>query len=301
MDPLARTRTQPGARPGRRNDAKASGHGTSLRPVGSVLISHVDGRVEARLSDRPDLSPALAAWRSADGDWTVDDEAQELSAEELTRLLGHLCEACAHAGSGRISWWARRAGAGTDRAAAAVGMQPDREVHQLRRSLPLAESVELETRPFRPGVDDDAWLEVNNTSFRWHEDQGGWTHEDLRQRLEAPWFDPAGFLIHERDGDIAGFCWTKVHLAAGPPLGEIYVIGVDPSFQGRGLGRALTLAGLDHLARMGITVAMLFVEADNVPALCLYRHLGFAIHHVERRYVTAPQPPVSTPSHDPTA
>jgi mycothiol synthase len=142
----------------------------------------------------------------------------------------------------------------------------------------------VSVRAFRPGQDETAWLVANNRAFAGHPDQGGWDRETLLTREREPWFDPAGFLLHELDGRVAAWCWTKVHAAAHPPLGEIYVIGVDPEFQGRGLGRALAWAGLDHLAGRGLTTGMLYVDGDNTPALALYRSLGFTLHQVDRTY-----------------
>jgi mycothiol synthase len=142
----------------------------------------------------------------------------------------------------------------------------------------------VETRSFVVGRDEDDWLAVNNAAFDWHEDQRDWTRADLDERVDAAWFDADGFLVHERDGRMAGFCWTKVHDDEVPPVGEIFVIAVHPDFHGLGLGRALTLAGLRHLAQRGLGVGMLYVESDNDAALGLYRDLGFTVHRRRRRY-----------------
>jgi mycothiol synthase len=171
-----------------------------------------------------------------------------------------------------------------DAAAAAAGLVLTREVLQLRCPLPAADPGPLELRAFRPRVDDEAFLGVNNRAFAWHPDQSGWTAAELRQRETEDWFDPQGFLLHERDGRLAGFCWTKVHPATpeDPALGEIFVIAVDPDFHGLGLGRALTLAGLRHLAGQGLRHGMLHVESTNVPARTLYEDLGFVEHSAHR-------------------
>jgi mycothiol synthase len=179
------------------------------------------------------------------------------------------------------------------RDAAEAGLVLVREVLQLRRPLPADPPPPLDVRPFRPGADDEAFLAVNNRAFRWHPDQSGWTAADLRAAEAEPWFDAEGFLLHERAGRLAGFCWTKVHPATDvdPALGEIYVIAADPDFTGIGLGRALTLAGLDHLARQGLTVGMLHVEGTNVAARGLYDALGFTLHSAHRWWGPEGTPP----------
>jgi mycothiol synthase len=159
----------------------------------------------------------------------------------------------------------------------------------MRRSLPVGEPYQLVTRPFRPGLDDEAWLAVNNRAFDWHPEQGGWDEATLKARQAEPWFDPKGFLLHDEEVDgqtrLAGFCWTRVHADHDPALGEIYVVAVDPELQGRGLGRKLVLAGLDHLSSEGLGTGMLYVDAANRPAVKLYLDLGFGIDHIDRAYV----------------
>ncbi len=178
-----------------------------------------------------------------------------------------------------------------DARAADDGLTSIRNVLQLRRALPLDATDTVPTRAFVPGsADETAWIEVNNRAFATHPDQSGMTPERLHADLAADWFDPEGFLLHERDGRLAAFCWTKRHPASSsdPAMGEIYVIGVDPDFQGLGLGRALVVAGLDWLAAVGETVGMLYVEDTNAPARALYDGLGFTLHHVDRVYEAPP-------------
>lgn len=175
----------------------------------------------------------------------------------------------------------------------AAGLVLTREVLQLRCPLPTLAPPPLVRRAFRPGIDDEAFLTVNNRAFAWHPDQSNWTVDDLRARAAESWFDPEGFLLHEHDGRLLGFCWTKVHPATttDPALGEIYVIAVDPDAHGRGLGRALTLVGLAHLADQGLRHGMLHVESSNEVARRLYADLGFVEHDRHRWWATPGPPP----------
>lgn len=239
--------------------------------------------------------PSAYAQVSRDGPgWALDLVVHPHHRGELAAVGPRILEAAADVvraeGGGRVQLWVSDPTPAHDALAAGLGLHAGRELLQLRRALPVAEHWELETRAFRPGADEAAWLEVNNRAFHWHPEQGRWDLETLRSREAEPWFDPDGFLLHEREGRLAGFCWTKVH-DGEPPLGEIYVIAVDPDFGGLGLGRALVLAGLDSLHRRGLETAMLYVDADNEAAVGLYDALGFTLHHVDRAYSGVLTPP----------
>ena len=203
-------------------------------------------------------------------------------------LTGKLAAA---AGGSVLRLWAHGDLPAAAALARSAGFERFRALWQMRRSLrePLDQPVlpaGRTLRTFVPGQDEDDWLSLNGRAFAKHPEQGGWTRHDLELREQEPWFDPAGFFIAERGGLMAGFHWTKVH---GPDLGEVYVVGVDPTEQGSGLGRALTLAGLHHLRDLGVAEAMLYVDEDNVPAIRMYEALGFAKAKVDAMYRRSPR------------
>ncbi len=222
-----------------------------------------------------------------DPDWTSNRAVWE-------SLIAAAVDVVGQEGGGRAQLWVHEADAEHDGLAVAAGLRPERDLYQMRRPLPAEEPATLPTRPFVVGQDESAWLAVNNRAFAGHPDQGGWTTDDLARLEGEPWFDTDGFLLHERDDRLVGFCWTKVHSEVEPPLGEIYVVAVDPEFQGLGLGRELVVAGLDRLGRQGLGTSLLYVDAWNQAAVGLYEALGFAVHHVDRAYVGV-VPPTSDP------
>ena len=200
-----------------------------------------------------------------------------LVAAELLAAAGRLVD------PSRLRLWAHGRNSVAAQAAAQAGWQPVRTLLQMRRSLPDLELPEprlpdgVSIRTFQPGSDDQAWLAVNARAFASHPEQGRWSQADLADRIAAPWFDPAGFLLAVRDGQLLGYHWTKVHTETSEPMGEVYVLGVDPAAQGLKLGKALLGAGLRHLRDRGLGAVLLYVEADNDAARGLYEGIGFTV------------------------
>jgi mycothiol synthase len=216
-----------------------------------------------------------------------------------TRIVQELLDRMACAGSpagGRLRLWAHGEHPGAVALAEHLGFARARVLWQMRRSLlaPLAapelpDGVRL--RPFVVGADEAEFLRVNNAAFDWHPEQGGWDLDQVKLREAEPWFDPEGFLLAVDDEDrLLGFHWTKVHAHDGngrdhEPIGEVYVLGVDPAARGMRLGSALTLAGLQHLRDRGLRQVMLYVEGDNDAAVRVYRDLGFTRWDTDVSYV----------------
>ncbi|MFJ1755541.1 mycothiol synthase [Kitasatospora sp. NPDC088134] len=206
---------------------------------------------------------------------------------ERGRGLGaELVRAVLAGADGALDFWAHGGLPAARHLAEVHGAVLVRELRQMRRTAAAPEAVTVpagvELRTFEPGRDEEAWLALNALAFAHHPEQGAWTARDLAERMAEPWFDPKGFFLAERDGGLVGFHWTKVQPDG---LGEVYVVGVDPAEQGNGLGKALTAAGLRHLAlERGLPTVMLYVDADNAAAVRVYERLGFAVHEVDLMY-----------------
>lgn len=266
----------------------------------------------------------LAGFAHVDPTDEVEGPSGELVVHPAHRRHGagrRLAEAALTESGGRLRLWAHGDRPEAARLAASLGFTRVRSLWQMRRSLlePLP-AVTLPTgirlRAFQPGADEKAWLTVNARAFAHHPEQGSWTMDDLLLREREQWFDPDGFFLAVRDADrndvaapgggasddggapeaggggrLAGFHWTKVHGDRDPgashgheAIGEVYVVGIDPSEQGGGLGRALTLAGLEHLRDRGLSQVMLYVDEDNPSAIRLYGSLGFTRWNVDVMY-----------------
>lgn len=202
------------------------------------------------------------------------------------------------AAHGRLRLWAHGEHTAATKLAKSLSFERHRTLWQMRRSLhaSLPEArfpAGIDITAFQVGVDEQSVLALNAQAFAHLPDQGSWTLEDLQLREKEAWFDPTGFLLAWGDNsELAGFHWTKVHGAhrhvghehgadsrhhshSHEAIGEVYVLAVAPTWQGTGLGRALTIAGLHHLRRLGLDSVMLFVDASNLAAIRLYESLGF--------------------------
>lgn len=254
--------------------------------VRHLLVRGADGNLEGYahldVTDRVEGSSAELA---------VDPDARRRGAGRalVESLLGQTPD-------GRLRLWAHGEHPAAAALAARLGFDRTRVLLQMRRSLddPLPE-VRLpdgaRVRAFVVGQDDDAWLRVNARAFADHPEQGRWGREELALRLAEPWFDPAGFFLAVRGDRLVGFHWTKVHGGTDDgrghghgPVGEVYVVGVDPDEQGRGLGPALTLLGLHSLRARGLHEVLLYVDDSNRAAVRTYERLGFAVAAVDVSY-----------------
>lgn len=258
-------------------------------------VSALLGRVRAADGRGPDgppgdevrVLPAVLGGEWVGLAWRSGSDPAELYVDPECRGRGYgTALARAALESGGI--WAHGTAPAARAVAARLGARPVRELLQLRRPstgpLPVDLPDGAALRTFVRGRDEGAFLVVNSRAFAWHPEQGRLDRAGLEAEMAEPWFDPDGFfLAHDAAGVLLGFHWTKIHpvdptppqRSAPGPVGEVYVLAVDPASPIRHLGAPLTAAGLNHLAERGMATVLLYVESDNEPALRLYQRFGF--------------------------
>lgn len=247
---------------------------TDGRP-GTGLIAQSDGQIVGYAGLAPSGRP---------GEWAMEIVTGRMGREQVAELVDAATATAVQSGARRLRWWTFDS---DDHAIPPhLGFQPERELLIMARDLPAQSAPEFGpefvVRPFRVGEDEAAWLAVNNVAFAGHPENGDLTLSDLERRTAMDWFESDGLRMAWHDDDLAGFCWTKIHPGG---RGEIYIIGVDPAYQGRGLGEALVLEGMRHLTEAGCPEVFLYTEGDNVKAVKLYERLGMTVERVHRSFI----------------
>ncbi len=124
-------------------------------------------------------------------------------------------------------------------------------------------------------------VEIQNRSFT---DTWGFnpnTLDDIAYRIGLPDCAPEDVIVACEAGSVIGYCWTRAYVGENQPpggdKGRIYMLGVDPDYRGKGIGKEVLLAGLSYLKRKGVGVVELTVDSQNEAARALYRSAGFQI------------------------
>lgn len=226
-------------------------------------------------TDSATLSPIRDGWK-------IELDVPDGKDENKKRLLEASAQAIANDEGGRLEYWIEEVELDDDQVPIAAGYTPYRDLWRLSRPLPTDQS-HIVTRSFT-SADLPEIVSVNNRAFSWHPEQSDQTIADFEKTMKEQWFDSNGLRVWELDGTIQGFCWTKIHHDLSPVQGEIYVVAVDPDFQGGGTGTQLVLAGLNWLHANGINQSMLYVESNNEAANHVYEALGFEHEVTNRAY-----------------
>lgn len=199
-----------------------------------------------------------------------------------------------------VNAWSHSDHPAAARIAARLGLRRERELWVMERPLddPIpaaAPTADYRVRTFHPG-DEEGLLAANALAFAHHPEQGHMTLDDLHERIQESWFDPAGLFLAVPAEDVngtdpehrvLGFHWTKVHPEG---FGEVYVVAVNPKAAGRGIGKVLTNVGLQHLRDLGLPKVILYVDGDNDPAIAVYDGAGFSHARTEAQYRGVPRP-----------
>lgn len=243
----------------------------------------LDEAASMRLRDEGLATSRL--WLAGDSGFAyLHDGGLDLAVAPTARRSGFGTALAAAAAAETTTAWSHGDHPAARRLADRHGFDRARELWVMRRpAAPTPAAADPRIRTFRAG-DEAELLRVNAAAFAAHPEQGAMDEANLAARMAEPWFDPADLFVADGPDGLLGFHWTKVHPDG---TGEVYVVGIDPAAQGQGLGKALTAAGLHHLAARGVPEVILYVESDNAPAIAVYSGLGFthapADTHVQYR------------------
>jgi mycothiol synthase len=225
-----------------------------------------------------DIQPELPSQRVILSGWIHPYHRRQGLA---TRLLDHARKRAAELKVRTIRVSIPRDNTAAEQTLLKLGFRRAREYFHLQldtagRPLPGTEETTVSFRPLQP--DELAlFTRLQNRCFA-----GAWefnpnTVEEVAHEMASPFVSPQDIRLAWEGDRLTGYCWTGFFPGAAepPPRGQIFMLGVDPEYRGRGMGRTILLAGIAHLIGKGTQVIELMVDSQNHTARALYESIGF--------------------------
>lgn len=159
-----------------------------------------------------------------------------------------------------------------------LGFEYVRRFLELRLDLDEADRQELdralcECRHLREG-EEEVLTQIQNLSFAGHWGYNPNTVEAVAYHISLSHRSLKDIVLACEEDNVIGYCWTEI---ASRGQGRIFMIGSDPDYRGKGLGRKLLLAGLANLKNKGAGEVWLTVDSENKAACSLYKSIGFEL------------------------
>lgn len=140
--------------------------------------------------------------------------------------------------------------------------------------------INLMTHTLRPATPDDlevvlSWIDSPAALKLWGGEHLTWPPEVSKTWGEIGADERNTFALVDADGNVIGFGQALPREAGIAHLGRIIL---SPGVRGQGLGRVLVRALIDAArANINAGAITLYVYRDNLPAVRLYRSLGFGV------------------------
>ncbi len=200
-----------------------------------------------------------------------------------SKLLGHAVHRCQELGTKVVHVNIRQDNIAAKSTLSKFGFKLVRRFLHLRLDISKVRwqdmnQATLQYRYFRCG-EDERLTQIQNRCFARTWGYNPNTVQEITYLTNLTNFSPQDIVLASDGDKSAGYCWTRTTYKgeSDERVGQIFMLGVDPCYRGRGIGKRVLLAGLSYMKRKGIQLAELTVDNRNKVACSLYRTIGFEV------------------------
>jgi len=253
-------------------------------PEQDLFIVEIDGDIVGYM----DIKPELTMERVILDCWVHPEHRRRGLA---TKLLGCAIRRARELGARVAHVNIMEDNAVAQRLLSRLGFERVRRFLELRLDIadvhwPDIDQATLGCRYLQRG-EEDKLTQIQNRAFA-----GTWgynpnTVEEITYRTNLSTYSPEDIVLTCEGDKVIGYCWTGIACKGGVPSerkGQIFMLGLDPDYRGKGIGKKILLAGLAHLKSRSLQVAELTVDSENKAACALYKSIGFKVRTISFWY-----------------